>query len=327
MAEFVHLHNHTHYSLLDGLSSPSALLEQAHDMGMSALAITDHGVLYGLVEFYRAAVGDKGEEPKLKPILGIETYLARRGRTDRQSKEDRRPYHLLILAQNQTGYQNLLRLGSIAMLEGFYYKPRIDKEVLEQYSEGLIVASACGSGEIPRLIRDGRMKEARAATGWYKEVFPGRVFIELQEHDIPELEMINRELIALSREFDLPLIATNDVHYARREQAAVHDTLLAIGTGKSIHDPHRLRMEGETYYMRSAEEMAALFAEVPEALTNTLRVAEMCNVEIEFGNYHLPVFEPPEGYTPQTYLLQLCQEGLRRRYGDQAAGEQVQQRL
>ncbi len=322
MPEFVHLHVHTHYSLLDGLCTPKALTQRAAELGMPALAITDHGALYGVVEFYQAA-----QEVGIKPIIGLEAYLAPRRLHDRNAAEDRKPSHLLLLAQNQTGYRHLLRLATIAMLEGYYYKPRIDKESLEQYGEGLIVFSGCKSSEIPRLIIDGRLEEARAAIAWYRERFPGRFYLELQDHDLPDLHRVNRHLLEFAREFDLPLVATNDVHYLTREQAPVHDTLLAIGTGKSLKDPSRVRYEGDTYYMRTPEEMAALFAEVPEALTNTLRIAEMCQVELEFGRPHLPVFPVPEGYTPQSYLRLLCEEGLRRRYGDRADNPEIRQRL
>ncbi|RME38933.1 MAG: PHP domain-containing protein, partial [Thermoflexia bacterium] len=322
MAEFVHLHVHSHFSLLDGLPSPKALVQRAVELGMPALALTDHGALYGIVEFYQAA-----QEAGIKPILGIEAYLAPRRLHDRNAAEDRKPYHLLLLAQNQTGYRNLLRLASIAMLEGYYYKPRIDKETLLKYGEGLIVTSGCGSAEIPRLIIEGRLEEARRAVAWYCDHFPGRFFLELQDHDLKELDRVNRHLLEFAREFNLPLIATNDVHYLTREQAVIHDTLLAIGTGKSLRDPNRMRYEGETYYMRAPEEMAALFAEVPEALTNTLRIAEMCQVELEFGHPHLPVFHVPEGYTPESYLRMLCEEGLRWRYGDRADSPEVRGRL
>ncbi len=319
---FVHLHVHTHYSLLDGLCTPKALTQRAAELGMPALAITDHGALYGVVEFYQAA-----QEAGVKPIIGLEAYLASRRLHERNAAEDRKPYHLLLLAQNQTGYGNLLRLATIAMLEGYYYKPRIDKETLERYGEGLIVFSGCKSSEIPRLIIDGRLEEARAVIAWYRDRFPGRFYLELQDHDLPDLHRVNRHLLEFAREFSLPLVATNDVHYLTREQAPVHDTLLAIGTGKSLKDPGRMRYEGDTYYMRTAEEMAALFAEVPEALTNTLRIAEMCQVELEFGRPHLPPFPVPEGYTPQSYLRLLCEEGLRRRYGDRAESPEIRQRL
>jgi len=322
MAEFVHLHTHSYYSLLDGLSSPKALVTRAAELGMPALALTDHGALYGAIEFYQAA-----QEAGIKPIIGIEAYLARRSIHDRSSADDRRLYHLLLLAQNRTGYQNLLRLASIAMLEGFYYKPRIDKEILLAHSEGLIVTSGCGSSEVPRLLRDGCVEDARRAVAWYRDHFPGRFFLELQDHDIPELAAVNRQVIQFAREFDLPLVATNDVHYALREQASAHDTLLAIGTGKSLRDPDRMRMDGETYYMRSPAEMANLFGDVPEALSNTLRVAEMCELQIDFGTYHLPPFDVPPPHTAESYLRLLCEEGLRRRYGERANSAEVRQRL
>ncbi len=322
MPEFVHLHVHSHYSLLDGLPSPAALAQRAAELGMPALALTDHGALYGIVEFYQAA-----QEAGIKPIIGIEAYLAPRRLYERNATEDRKPYHLLLLAQTQTGYKNLLRLATIAMLEGYYYKPRIDKETLARHSKGLIVTSGCGSSEIPRLIIEGRLEEARQTIAWYADHFPGRFFLELQDHDLEDLRIVNRHLIAFARKFGLPLVATNDVHYLTRQQAPVHDTLLAIGTGKSLKDPSRMRYEGDTYYMRTAEEMAALFAEVPEALTNTLRIAEMCDVKLEFGRPHLPVFRVPEGHTPQSYLRILCYEGLRRRYGDRADSPEIRARL
>jgi DNA polymerase-3 subunit alpha len=322
MAEFVHLHVHSHFSLLDGLCSPRALVRQAAGLGMPALAITDHGALYGVVDFYRAA-----RKAAVKPIIGIEAYLSRRGMRDRSTVQDRRLYHLMLLAQDQTGYQNLLRLASVAMLEGYYYRPRVDKEVLVKHSEGLIVTSGCGSAEIPRLLRQDRLKEARQAVAWYRETFPARFFLELQDHDIPELDAVNRHLLAFAREFDLPLVATNDVHYITPEQAPIHDILLCIGTGKSVNDADRMRMEGNTYYLRTAEEMATLFGEVPEALTNTLRIAEMCQVELDFEHYHLPVFDVPDGQTAESYLRVLCERGLARRYGEQADSPDVRGRL
>jgi len=322
MTEFVHLHVHTHFSLLDGLCSPKALTRRAAELGMPALAITDHGALYGVVDFYRAA-----EEAGIKPIIGIEIYLARRGMKDRRTVRDRKLDHLLLLAQDQAGYKNLLRLATIAMLEGYYYKPRIDKEVLAEHSAGLIATSGCSSSEIPRLIRSGQVDEARRAVAWYRDIFPGRFFLELQKHDIPELDVINRQVLAFAREFDLPTVATNDVHYVSRDQAPIHDILLCVGTGKSLNEPNRMRMDGDTYYMRSPEEMANLFAEVPEALTNTVRVAEMCRVELGFGEYHLPRFQVPQGHTPESYLRALCEEGLQHRYGDLAGSDEVRERL
>jgi len=309
MAEFVHLHVHSEYSLLDGLSSCQELAERAVELGMPALALTDHGTMYGAIQFYKAC-----KAAGIKPIIGMETYVAPRGRQDRDAQFDRRPSHLVLLAQNDAGYHNLMRLATIAQLEGFYYKPRIDKEALTEHAEGLIALSGCGSSKVSRLLRDGRLDEARRVIGWYRDLFPGRYFLEIQDHDIPELAAVNRQLISLARELDLPLVATNDVHYTRREDAYTHDVLLCIQTGKTVNEPQRMRMDGESYYLKSVEEMAALFPDVPEALTNTVRVAEMCDVELEFGNYHLPPFEVPEGHDAQSYLRHLCEEGLGQRY-------------
>ena len=220
MAEFVHLHVHTEYSLLDGLSSCRELAERAVELGMPALALTDHGAMYGAVQFYKAC-----QATGIKPIIGLETYVAPRGHNDKDAQLDRRPYHLVLLAQNDAGYHNLMRLATIAQLEGFYYKPRIDREILEEHADGLIVLSGCGSSELARTIRNGNVEKARQVIDWHRERFPGRYFLEIQEHDIPELTEVNRQTIALARELDVPLVATNDVHYARREQAEIHDVL------------------------------------------------------------------------------------------------------
>jgi len=308
MAEF-HLHVHSEYSLLDGLSSCRELAERAAELGMPALALTDHGAMYGAVQFYKAC-----KSVGIKPIIGMEAYLAPRSRHDRDPQLDRRAYHLELLAQNETGYHNLMRLATIAQLEGFYYKPRIDRETLAAHADGLIVLSGCGSSELAHLILEGRTEEARQLIGWYREVFPDRYFLELQEHDIPDLTKVNRELVAFARKFSLPLVATNDVHYTNRDEAAIHDVLLCIQTGKTTNEPNRMRMDNDSFYMRSGEEMAALFAEVPQALTNTLLIAEMCDVALEFGRYHLPIFEVPEGYDPQSFLRHLCEQGLQKRY-------------
>ncbi len=320
MAEFVHLHVHSEYSLLDGLSSCRKLAERAVELDMPALALTDHGAMYGAIQFYKAC-----RATGIKPIIGMETYLARRGRQDRDAQRDRKSYHLVLLAQNDTGYHNLMRLATIAQLEGFYYKPRIDKEVLAEHASGLIVLSGCGTSEVPRLIRAGQLDQARRTIAWYRDVFPGRYYLELQEHDIPELTQVNRQLIALAREFDLPLVATNDVHYARREEAHIHDVLLCIQTGKTANEPNRMRMEGDSFYLKSAEEMAVLFSEVPEALTNTLRITEMCELELKFGHYHLPPFEVQGGHDAQSYLRHLCEDGLQRRYA--VITPQIRERL
>ena len=323
MPDFVHLHTHTMYSLLDGLSSPEALARYAAELGMSALAITDHGTMYGAVEFYFAC-----KDAGIKPIIGIEAYLAVGSRHSRDHREGK-PYHLVLLAQNQTGYQNLLKLASIAQLEGFYYKPRIDKEVLAAHSEGLIALSACVAGEVPRLIHQRQEEKAREAIRWYQEVFPGRFYLELQSHDIPEFDPVYRRMVEMAHEMGVPLVATNDIHYARPEQYEAHDVLLCIQTGKTVNEPNRMRMSDNSYYMRSPQEMAELFAELPEALENTVRIAESCEVEIKKAPpYHLPQFPlPADQPSAETYLRHLCEEGLVWRYGERARDPQVRERL
>ncbi|MGC9520989.1 MAG: DNA polymerase III subunit alpha [Anaerolineae bacterium] len=312
MRDFVHLHNHTEYSLLDGLGKCPDLAQRAAELGMSALAITDHGVMYGVVDFYQAC-----QAAGIKPIIGIEAYVAQESRFNRD-RGDGKPHHLVLLAQNQVGYRNLLKLASIAQLEGFYYKPRIDKEVLETYSEGVIALSACVQGEIPQLLYRGQEAKARRAVEWYLERFPDRFYLELQSHDIPEYDETYRKLVALAREMDVPLVATNDVHYVKREQADAHDVLLCIGTGKSVNEPNRLRMTDDSYYMRSPDEMWSLYSELPDALLNTVKIAEQCEVEIQFAPpYHLPKFPLPDGQgSSEAYLRHLCDRGMKWRYGE-----------
>ncbi|NLF00391.1 MAG: DNA polymerase III subunit alpha, partial [Anaerolineales bacterium] len=319
MAAFVHLHVHSEYSLLDGLSSCSELADRAAELGMPALALTDHGAMYGSIQFYRAC-----EAAGIKPIIGMETYVAPGDRRGREA-QDRRASHLGLLAYNQVGYSNLMCLATIAQLEGFYYRPRVDRETLAEHAEGLIALSGCGSSEIATLIQEGQREQARDVAAWYRDVFPGRYYLELQEHGIAELARVNAATISLARELELPLVATNDVHYARPEQAEVHDVLLCIQTGKTVNEPERMRMDGQSFYLKSADEMAALFPDVPEALSNTVRIAEACELNLSFGTYHLPPFPVPEGFDAQSYLHHLCQEGLRWRYPQ--ATDRERQRL
>jgi DNA polymerase-3 subunit alpha len=320
---FVHLHVHTEYSLLDGFSNIKKLVKKAHEMGMPAVAITDHGTMFGVIEFFNAA-----KATGIKPIIGLESYMAARRMGDHDSKLDKTSSHMLLLAENMTGYQNLLKIASAAQLEGFYYYPRIDHEFLAAHSEGLIATSGCMSAEAPRALLNDGLDAAKRKLDWYFEIFGrDRFFIELQKHNIPQLETINRGMIELARHYDARLIATNDSHYINPEDARYQDILLAIQTGSLLSDPNRMRMTDPTYYLRSPQEMAELFAEVPEAISNTLLVAERCNVDLTPSGYHLPLFEVPEGYTAESYLRELCEEGLRRRYGERATHANVRERL
>ncbi len=323
MTEFVHLHTHSDFSLLDGLSKVKALTQAAAEMGMPALALTDHGVMFGALHFYHAA-----KKAGIKPIIGCEIYISPRRMTQREHKLDAKPTHLVLLAKDQTGYHNLMQIATAAQLEGFYYKPRVDKEYLAAHAEGLIALSACGSGEIPRLLQNNRPEQARRVAQWFRDVFgPDNFYLELQEHDIPEMEPVNKALVEMSRETGIPLVATNDAHYIHRSQAHAHEVLLCIQTGKTMTDPDRMRMNNDSYYLRSGEEMAALFAEIPEAVTNTLRIAERCNLDLDRTGFHLPQIEVPPGHTPQTYLRHLTEQGLRRLYGDAFESERVQNRM
>ncbi|MFZ5753434.1 MAG: DNA polymerase III subunit alpha, partial [Bacillota bacterium] len=307
---FVHLHNHTCYSLLDGASKIPELVQQAKEQGMQALAITDHGVMYGVIEFYKEA-----KKASLKPIIGCEVYVARRSRWDKVAGLDDSPYHLVLLAENQEGYQNLIKLVSAAWLEGFYYKPRVDKELLKKYHKGLIALSACLAGEVPALLLEGKEEEARVAALDYQDIF-GRdnFFLELQDHGLAEQHQVNSGLLRIARDTRIPLVATNDVHYTRRNDAAIQDILLCIQTGKTLQDQDRMRFETEEFYLKSAEEMRLLFGDYPEALANTVRIAERCQVDFKFGENFLPFYEVPHGYNVDTYLEHLCQQGLRERY-------------
>lgn len=320
---FVHLHVHSEYSLLDGFSNIKKLVKRAQEMGMPAVALTDHGTMFGVIDFFNAA-----KKAGVKPIIGVESYLAPRGMGSRDPQLDKKATHLLLLAENQTGYQNLLKLASQAQLNGFYYYPRVDHETLAAHSEGLICTSGCMSAEVPKLIQDGNFDTARRQLDWYYEVFgKDRFYLELQQHDIPELERINRQLIEMGRRYDARFVATNDVHYINREDSRYQDVMLAIQTGCLLSDPNRMRMTDPTYYLRSPEEMARIFADVPDALSNTLLIAERCNVDLSFKGYHLPEFPLPEGVSADGYLRSLCERGLERRYGVRVQDPAVRERL
>ncbi|HSJ59203.1 MAG TPA: DNA polymerase III subunit alpha, partial [Anaerolineae bacterium] len=321
--DFVHLHVHSDFSLLDGLAKVKDLTRAAVEMGMPALALTDHGVMFGVLHFYHAA-----KKAGIKPIVGCEIYISPRGMLQKDAQQDAKSFHLVLLAQDQTGYHNLMQIATAAQLDGFYYKPRVDREFLAAHAQGLIALSSCGSGEVPRRIQNGQPEQARQAAAWYRDVFgPEGFYLELQEHDIAEMAGVNRELVAIGRELDIPLAATNDVHYVRRAQAHAHEVLLCIQTGKTINDPAHLKMNNNSYYLRSPEEMGALFGEVPDALRNTVAIAERCDVNLDPTGFHLPELEIPAGHTEESYLRHLTEQGLRRLYGDAFYSEQIQQRM
>ncbi|HEY4685047.1 MAG TPA: DNA polymerase III subunit alpha, partial [Dehalococcoidia bacterium] len=315
---FTHLHLHTEYSLLDGLTRIPPLMERLRELGQEAAAITDHGNLHGAIEFYREA-----RARGIKPIIGVEAYVAPGSRLTRDAA-DKQPYHLTLLARNKTGYRNLLKLVTASHLDGYYYRPRMDRELLEKHGQGIIVLSGCPSGEVHRLILEGRVEEAKATASWYRERFDGYYF-EVQAHDMPEFSEAKRVLVGLSRETGIPLVATNDSHYLVREDHDSHDILLCIGTNSTVQEEKRMRMSDPSYFVRSEAEMRAALADLPEALDNTWRIAEACDLQIEFGRLHLPEPELPAGVTPAEHLEQLCWEGLRRRLPD--AGPEAEERL
>ena len=308
---FTHLHVHTEYSLLDGSNKIKEYVARVKELGMNSAAITDHGVMYGVIDFYRAA-----REAGIKPILGCEVYVAPNSRFDKEltGGEDRY-HHLVLLAENNTGYANLMKIVSRGFTEGYYYKPRVDMELLQQFHEGIIALSACLAGEVPRFILKGMKEEARMAARKYEACFgKGNYFLELQDHGIPDQKTVNTGLIRMSRETGIELVATNDVHYTNAEDAEPHDILLCLQTGKKLSDENRMRYEGGQYYVKSEAEMRALFPYAAQAIDNTQKIADRCQVEIEFGVTKLPHFDVPEGYDSWTYLNKLCHEGLIERY-------------
>ena len=320
---FAHLHVHTEYSLLDGSNKIKECIARVKELGMDSVAITDHGVMYGVIDFYRAA-----KAAGIRPILGCEVYVAPGSRFDKETGGDReeRYYHLVLLAENDLGYHNLMKIVSRGFTEGYYYRPRVDREILEQYHEGIIALSACLAGEVQRNILRGMYEEGKAAALRYQKIFgEGNFFLELQDHGIPEQKLVNQGLVRMAKETGIELVATNDVHYTYAEDEKPHDILLCIQTGKKIEDEDRMRYEGGQYYIKSEEEMRELFPYAPQALENTERIARRCNVEIEFGVTKLPKFDVPEGYTSWEYLNKLCREGFERRYPD--AGEDLRERL
>lgn len=320
---FVHLHCHSEYSLLDGFSNIKKLVKRAKEMEMPAVALTDHGTMHGTIEFFSAAT-----EAGVKPIIGLEAYLAPRRMQDRDSKIDLKPFHLLLLAENQTGYKNLLKIASAAQLEGFYGKPRVDRDYLAAHNEGIIATSGCLAADVPRALVEGNVDEARRRLDYYYEVFGhDRFFIELQAHDIPELTTLNRQLLDLAPRYKARYVATNDVHYVDAKDARLQDVLLAVQTGCTLADPKRMRMSDASYYLRSPDEMRRLFGDIPGAIDNTLLIAERTALDLKTKGYHLPKFPVPDGHTAESYLRELCETGLRMRYGSRADTAEVRTRL
>ena len=326
--DFVHLHVHSEYSLLDGLGRISHLAKRAHELGQPALALTDHGTMHGAIEFVRAV-----RKEGLKPLLGVEAYLTQYGRPmgGRDPGKDRSRHHLLLLAQNMTGYRNLLEICSSAQMDGYYYRPRIDADYLAAHSDGLICTSGCLAAELPTLLRNGQETSAIERLQWYRDVFgPDRWFVEFQEHDIPELTAVNKQLFAFARKYDMPMVVTNDVHYVREEDARAHDMLLCVQTSSLASQKDRMRMSSASYFLKSGQQMRATFlplADMPDsAYTNTLRIAEMCDVDPEDDVYHLPDIAIPDGFNYQSYLRHLTEEGLRGRYGGRADDPAVRAR-
>ncbi len=319
--DFNHLHVHSEYSLLDGACRTAQLIKKAKELGMEALALTDHGNLYGAIEFYT-----KAKESGIKPILGYETYVAPTSRLNKDPNQKEALYHLTLLAKDATGYQNLLKLSTAAYLEGFYYKPRVDKELLSQHSRGLIALSGCMKSELNFNLSRGLKDEALRSASTYREIFGKENFyIEVQDNGIPEQKNLMRWAIEIGKQLDTPLVATNDVHYLSKDDAEAHDILLCINTGKTVDDPERLRFATQEFYFKSPEEMYSLFKEIPEALTNTVSIVQRCNLELTFGKLHLPKYHPPEGKTNSQFLRELCERGAREKYGE--ITETVQKRL
>ena len=312
MNGFVHLHIHSEFSLLDGANRIKDLPVRAKELGMNAMAITDHGAMFGAIDFYKACLANG-----IKPIIGCEVYVAPRKRTDKDPNLDARYNHLILLAKDNEGYKNLTKIVSIGFTEGFYYKPRIDKEVLEKYHEGLVCCSACLAGELPQAILKGDMEEAERVANWFKNLFGEDYYLEIQNNGISEQVLVNQKLIELSKKLNIELVATNDSHYLKKEDAYNHEILLCIQTGKKITDADRMKFDTDELYIKSPEEMSDYFSGVPQAIENTVKIADKCNVTFEFGNTILPNYDVPEEFaTHYDYLVKLCDDGIKKRYGE-----------
>ena len=323
MSKFTHLHVHSHYSLLDGLPKIDELLDYVKELGMDSVALTDHGVMYGAVEFYK-----KAKEKGIKPIIGCEVYVAFESRLDKRANIDSKSYHMILLVKNETGYKNLVKLVTKAQLEGFYYKPRIDEEILQQHAEGLIGTSACLNGKIPRLLLSNKNDEAEELAKKYESWFgKGNFYLELQHHqNIPEQAIVNKKVIALSKKTGIPLVATNDAHYLKSDDADAQDILMLINTGADASDPERLSLKSDDFSMKAPEKMIELFSDTPEAIENTQKIVEACDFNLELGKTQLPNFQVPNNKTPEEYLTELCKEGLEKRFGKNVT-EEMQERM
>ena len=320
--KFTHLHVHTQYSLLDGSAKIKELVPRAKELGMDALAITDHGAMYGVIEFYKTCKANG-----IKPIIGCEVYVAPGSRFDREVvKGENRYYHLVLLAKNNEGYHNLCKIVTRGYTEGYYYKPRVDMEVLEKYHEGIIALSACLAGEVATDLRQEQYEKAKEAALRHLKIFgEGNYYLEMQDHGIPDQRTVNMGVMRLSKETGIPMVVTNDSHYINKEDWEAHDILLCIQTGKTVNDEDRMRYEEGQFYLKSPEEMEALFPYAKEALENTNKIADMCNVEIVFGERKLPKYDVPEGYDSFSYLTMLCEEGAKKRYPE--VTDEVKNRL
>ncbi|MGL5345932.1 MAG: DNA polymerase III subunit alpha [Peptostreptococcaceae bacterium] len=308
--DFAHLHVHTEYSLLDGFSRVKKLVERAKELNMSSIAITDHGCMFGVIDFYKTA-----KKEGIKPIVGCEVYTAPRGLKDKDPNYDKRQGHLVLLAKNMDGYKNLIKMVSTSYVEGFYYKPRVDMDELRKYSEGIIALSACLAGDVSQALMDRNYEKAKKRALEYQEIFGKENFyLEMQDHNLPEQREVNSGMVKLSKETGIPLVATNDIHYVNKEDSKIHDVLMCIQMGKTVNDPTRMRFGSDEFYLKSREEMEELFPYAPEAIDNTVKIAEQCNIEFDFNTIHLPQYDVPKEYTPDTYLRELCFKGLEERY-------------
>lgn len=317
MTDFVHLHIHSEFSLLDGANRIKDIPVRAKELGMKAIALTDHGVMYGAIDFYKVC-----QKEGVKPIIGCEVYVAPRSRFDKEPNIDNKYYHLILLAKNNQGYQNLSKLVSLGFVDGYYYKPRIDLEILEQYHEGLICLSACLAGSVNQALLNGQTDKAEEIALWHKKIFGDDYYIEIQNNGIEEQVLANQKLVALARKLEIPLVATNDAHYLKKEDAYNHEVLLCIQTGKRMSDEDRMKFDTEELYIKSPEEMADYFSAFPEAIENTVKIADKCKVEFEFGNTILPNYDVPEEYqTHYDYLEKLCKDGIKKRYGENPSEE------